>query len=89
MCICTLTLHIKYLHSSEAGKARRTGIWRGDDINVETIVSFMRVRKWKKGEGGCHCVIDSPVELPHCAASVDFPLLRVYSQSVVGTNDER
>lgn len=55
---------------------------------METIVLHAR-EEVKKGEGGCHCVIDSPVELPHCAASVDFPLLRVYSQSVVGTNGER
>jgi len=39
----------------------------------------------KKGEGGYYCIIDSRVELPHCAASVDFPLLRVYSRSIAGT----
>lgn len=45
------------------------------------------VRKEVK-KGGCCCVIDSRVELPHCAASVDFPLLRVYSRSVAGMNGE-
>jgi len=53
---------------------------------------YPRYRKaQEKGEGGCCCVIDSRIGLPvHCAAaSVDFPLWRVYSRSVAGANGKR
>lgn len=60
-------------------------MWRGDGINgrrENNHCELLACEEVKKGEGGCYCVIDSRAELPHCAASVDFPLLRVYSRSV-------
>ncbi|KAL0123269.1 hypothetical protein PUN28_005654 [Cardiocondyla obscurior] len=49
-------------------------------LDVETTIVSSSRKEVEKGR--CYCVIGSRVELPHCAVSVDFPLLRVYPRSI-------